>query len=137
MENYRLNGLHPDPYDFVYGDVFDWLRRFGRREERFDLVILDPPGFARARGRPFSAERDYDRLVELAAPVVSPGGTLIACCNVASLSRRAFRDQVLRGLHRAGRGARLIGSFHEPAVDFPTPPGQAPYLKVLVYQLDP
>ncbi len=49
--NYRANGFEPDPHDFVYGDVFDWLARLAKRGDRFDLVILDPPGFSRTKSR--------------------------------------------------------------------------------------
>ncbi len=133
--NYQANGLTPDPYDFVYGDAFDWLARFARRGQHFDLVILDPPGFARADGRPFSAARDYARLVALAAPVVSADGLLLACCNVAALPLRAFQRQVVQGIAAAGRRGVLTGSFCEPALDFPIPAGAAPYLKLLVFRV--
>ena len=63
--NYRANGFEPDPHDFVFGDVFDWLARLAKRGDRFDLVILDPPGFSRTKSRAFSAARDYG---ELAGP---------------------------------------------------------------------
>lgn len=133
--NYRANGFTPDSYDFVYGDAFDWLARFARRGQRFDLVILDPPGFARADGRPFSAARDYARLVALAAPVVSADGLLLACCNVAALPLRAFQRQVMAGIAAAGRRGVLTGKFCEPVLDFPTPPGTSPYLKLLVFRI--
>jgi 23S rRNA (cytosine1962-C5)-methyltransferase len=132
QENYRANGFVPDDYDFVYGDAFDWLGRFARRGQTFDVVIVDPPGFARAHGRPFSAMRHYARLAEMAARVVSVRGLLIACCNVAALTRRDFRRQVEQGIAAAGRAAEVVGVFSEPAVDFPVPPGEAPYLKLLV-----
>ncbi len=135
QENYRVNGFVPDNYDFVYGDVFDWLKRFARRGQTFDMAIVDPPGFARAHGRPFSARRDYARLAEMAARVVSTGGLLVACCNVAALARRDFRRQVEEGITVAGRAAEVVGVFSEPAVDFPVPPGEAPYLKLLVMRL--
>ncbi len=135
QENYRANGYEPDPYDFVFGDVFDWLARLARRGERFDLVILDPPGFARARGRAFSAARDYAALAELAAGVVAPGGLLLACCNVAELPWRAFRERVLAGLAAVGRQVEILGIHHEPALDFPAPLGQEPYLKMVWVQV--
>ena len=65
--NYRANGFEPDPHDFVFGDVFDWLVRLAKRGDRFDLVILDPPGFSRTKSRAFSAARDYGELAGLAA----------------------------------------------------------------------
>jgi 23S rRNA (cytosine1962-C5)-methyltransferase len=130
--NTALNGFEVVKTDFIFGDVFDWLRRFARAGKAFDLVILDPPSFATARRTRFSVERDYARLVALAAPVVGPGGCLLACANTRSVSERAFAAQVRQGLTELGPGrrARLARTTHEPAVDFPVAPGEAPYLKV-------
>ena len=60
----------------MYGDVFDWLARRTRRGARFDLVILDPPGFSRTKSRSFSAARDTGALAGLAARVAAANGLL-------------------------------------------------------------
>ncbi len=133
--NYRANGYAPDAHDFVFGDVFDWLGRLARHDERFDLVILDPPGFSKTKHGRFSATQDYGSLAGLAAGVTAPGGLLLACTNVAEWPRRAFRDRVLAGLAAAGRPAEVAGVYHEPQIDFPTPAGQEPYLKMLLLRL--
>jgi 23S rRNA (cytosine1962-C5)-methyltransferase len=133
--NYRANGFEPDPYDFVFGDVFDWLRRLARRGDRFDLVILDPPGFSTAKSGRFSAARDYGELASLAARCVSPDGLLLACCNVAELPWRKYRDQVLNGVKSADRTAEVAGVYHEPALDYPHSPPVEPYLKMLLLRL--
>lgn len=133
QQNYRLNGFDPDPRDFVFGDVFDWLARFARRGETFDLVILDPPSFSKTKTGRFSAAKDYAQLAELAARVVAPGGRLLACSNLAELPWKAFRERVLAGVEAAGRRGEVAGVYHEPALDFPTP-GE-PYLKMALVQL--
>ncbi len=133
--NYRANGFAVSDRDFVFGDVFDWLGRLARRNERFDLVILDPPGFSRTKTGRFAAEQDYDDLAALAARVVAADGILLACCNVAELPWRAFRERVLAGIAAADRTATMVGIYHEPAVDFPAPPQTAPYLKILAARL--
>ena len=133
--NYRANGFEPDPHDFVFGDVFDWLVRLAKRGDRFDLVILDPPGFSRTKSRAFSAARDYGALAGLAARVTASDGLLLACCNVAELPWKSFRERVLAGVAAAGRTAAVNGVYHEPALDFPAPRGQEPYLKMLLLRL--
>ncbi len=133
QENYRLNGFEPDGRDFVFGDVFDWLTRFARRGDSFDLVILDPPSFSKTKTTRFSAAKDTAQLAELAAKVVSPGGRLLACSNLAELPWRAFRERVLAGVASASRGGQVIGVYHEPTVDFPT--NGEPYLKMALVQL--
>jgi 23S rRNA (cytosine1962-C5)-methyltransferase len=136
QDNYRLNGFEPDPHDFVYGDVFDWLARLARRRELFDLVILDPPGFSRTKQRSFNAARDYAGLAGMAARVAARDALLLACCNVAELAWRAFRDRVLAGLAEAGRTAEIVGVYHEPAIDHPSPWSSEPYLKMLAVRLN-
>ncbi len=114
-QNHSLNSLSVDRYDFVSGDTFDWLGRFAKKGESFDLVILDPPGFATTKTSRFTAERDYHRLVEAAAKVTAPGGVLLAMCNVAQ-SERAFSEQISRGL--VGRKSREVTRFGASEIDF-------------------
>lgn len=129
-ESYALNDLPAPERDFVYGDAFDWLRRWARRGEQFDLVIVDPPSFSRSRAGAFSVERDYAALAVAAALVVAPGGVLLAATNHAGVSPAAFDTALGDGMARAGRRAAPLRRWHEPAADFPTPPGERPYLKV-------
>jgi 23S rRNA (cytosine1962-C5)-methyltransferase len=131
--NYALNELPAHQQDFVYGDAFDWLARFVRRDQTFDVVILDPPSFSTARGHSFSVERDYTRLVTSAARTVAPGGILLAATNHAAMSNTRFDAWLRAGLEAAGRRGRIDRRWHEPAADFP---GPHPYLKVRALTLD-
>jgi 23S rRNA (cytosine1962-C5)-methyltransferase len=132
-DNYGLNDLAVDPRDFVFGEAFDWLGRFARRKELFELVIVDPPSFS---STPFSVVRDYPRLVAAAARIVAPGGILLAATNHSSTSDERFDAQLRDGLTNAGRHAHLLRRWHEPAADFPVAAGRAPYLKVRAFFLD-
>ena len=134
-ENARLNGQSPPPADRIAGDVFEWLRRLARRGERFDAVVLDPPGFARGREGTFSASRDWPDLVARAAPLVAPGGWLLAACNVAALEGRRFEVALAEGVRRAGRTAEEVARPGASEVDFPVPRGAESHLKVRVLRL--
>jgi len=136
QRNYACNGLLARGEDFVFGDAFDWLGRFARRQESFDLVIVDPPTFSSARGRPFSVERDYSRLAEAAARCVSHGGMLLAATNHAGTTDARFDAWLRSGLKMAERNGAFERRWHEPLPDFPLPPGQRPYLKVRALVLD-
>jgi 23S rRNA (cytosine1962-C5)-methyltransferase len=133
--NYRANGFEPDPHNFVFGDVFDWLARLAKRGDHFDLVILDPPGFSRTKSRVFSAARDYGELAGLAARVTAPGGSILACCNVAELPWKCFRERLLAGVAAAGRAPKVKGVYHEPPIDFPTAMRGEPYLKMALVEV--
>jgi 23S rRNA (cytosine1962-C5)-methyltransferase len=129
-ENLRHAGIEPNARDFIAGDAFDWLARFAKKGERFDVVVLDPPSFATTRHSRFSAARDYASLVRAAAPVVAPGGLLVACCNLAQLSRPAFEARVEEGLEAASRRGRVVERLGASPVDFPSGGGEGPVLKV-------
>jgi 23S rRNA (cytosine1962-C5)-methyltransferase len=134
--NYQLNGLVAHDRDFVYGDAFDWLGRFARRSEQFDVVIVDPPSFSSTRGVPFSVERDYTRLATAAARVVAPGGILLAATNHAGTSEAHFDATLRTALAAAERSYRPQRRWHEPAPDFPVTAGRTPYLKVRALDLE-
>jgi len=134
-ENAALNDQSPPPADRLAGDVFDWLRRLGRKGERFDAVVLDPPGFARGKTGTFSASRDWPRLVAEAAPLVEPGGWLLAACNVAALGARRFEAALAEGVRRAGRTAEEVARPDASPVDFPVARGEEAPLKVRVLRL--
>lgn len=118
--NCALNGLEVAARDFVSGDTFDWLGRFAKKAEKFDLVILDPPGFATTKHSRFTAERDYHRLVAAAREVLAPGGLLLAMCNVEQ-STSAFVEQLRRGM--AARSFKEVARFGPSEIDFPQPTG--------------
>jgi 23S rRNA (cytosine1962-C5)-methyltransferase len=134
-ENARLNGQAVDRYDYVAGDVFDWLKRLAKKGETFDVVISDPPSFSTTRAARFSAARDYAKLAEAAARVVAPGGRLVACCNHAGLPARRFETMVAEGVALAGRKGKGVDSLGPSPLDFPPPLGHEPPLKVHVVEL--
>ncbi len=134
-ENARLNGQPVDRYDFVAGDVFDWLGRLAKKGQGFDVVIADPPSFSTTRTSRFSAVKDYAKLAEAAARLVAPGGRLVACCNLAGLTSRRFEAMVAEGLASAGRQGKAVRSLGPSPVDFPSSPEEPPALKVHVLQL--
>jgi 23S rRNA (cytosine1962-C5)-methyltransferase len=134
-KNARLNAQAPPTTDRLAGDVFDWLRRLVRKEERFDALVLDPPGFARGKAGTFSASRDWPDLVAQAAPLVAPGGWLLAACNVAALSARRFEAALAEGVRRVGRTAEEVARPEASPVDFPVPRREEPPLKVRVLRL--
>jgi 23S rRNA (cytosine1962-C5)-methyltransferase len=95
-ENYSANSFDDQRHEFIYGDVFEWLKRFAKKGRLFDLIILDPPTFSRDRkGKLFRAETDYGELLQLALSVSSKGGQLLCCTNSHRLPRVAF-EKLLR-----------------------------------------
>lgn len=117
-QNLALNGFTAERNDFLSGDAFDWLARMAKKGQRFDVVVLDPPGFATTKTSRFSAQKDYHRLVEVAAGVVEQG-VVLAMCNVEALSEGEVVAHVRRGL--AGRRFDVVERFGASAIDFRQP----------------
>ncbi len=129
--NFALNGLDPSAHDFIFGDVFDWLRRLSKKGRQFDCLLLDPPTFSRSKERgDFRAERDYGTLVASAAAVLKPGGTLFVSTNAARLEPEVFLSQIRESL--AGVGRRILKDQYIPQPsDFPVSREEPAYLKTL------
>jgi 23S rRNA (cytosine1962-C5)-methyltransferase len=129
--NFELNGLDPSAHDFIFGDVFDWLRRLGKKGRQFDCVLLDPPTFSRSKEHgDFRAERDYGTLAASAAAVLKPGGTLFASTNAARLEPEVFLGQIRAAL--AGVGRRVVQEHSVPQPpDFPVSREEPAYLKTV------
>jgi len=125
-----LNGLEADAATWVEGDVFDWLRA-GR--DLFELIVLDPPPFARRRRDRDAALRGYRDLNLQALRRLAPGGWLLTCSCSQHLDRGSFREVVAHAAGAAGRPAQVVAELgHAP--DHPTalahPEGE--YLKALL-----
>ncbi|PAW83686.1 MAG: hypothetical protein B9S33_13230 [Pedosphaera sp. Tous-C6FEB] len=135
--NFALNGLDPAAHDFIYGDVFDWLRRLARKGRQFDAVLLDPPTFSQSKeSGVFRAEKDYGRLVTLALPLLKPGGVLFASTNCATLAPEEFLAEIASALGQAQCRAVQEHYFPQPP-DFPITRQEPAYLKTVWLRVMP
>jgi 23S rRNA (cytosine1962-C5)-methyltransferase len=135
--NYELNGHDPAAHEFVEEDVTRYLQHCVDTHQRFDLVVLDPPAFAKTLAARERALRGYEHLNSLGARVIAPGGLLLTCSCSGGVSSEDFETVVRQGLVRAGRAGQIVASFG-PSLDHPTLPGfsEDRYLKALVLRLD-
>jgi 23S rRNA (cytosine1962-C5)-methyltransferase len=138
QRNFRLNDLDPAGHTFLAGDCFDLLEQLRAKGRRFDVVILDPPSFARDRGSRRAAERAYVRLNQLALRCVEPGGLLASASCTSQVSPLAFREALTEAARRAGRRLVIVHDAGQPA-DHPVPAHfpEARYLKFMVSRVLP
>lgn len=134
--NFRVNNLDPAAHDFIYGDAFDWLRRFEKKGRRFDVIVLDPPTFSRTKDRGvFRAESDYGKLVEAALPLLDSGGVLFASTNAARMAPEHFMGVVEHAIH--ARGRQLVQHHYQPQPpDFPINREEPGHLKTIWARVD-
>ncbi len=129
--NFALNGLDPAAHDFIYGDVFDWLKRLAKKRRAFDVVILDPPTFSQSKeSGVFRVEKDFGKLVRLALAVLKPGGVLFASSNAAHWPPMEFLASVREAV--AGAGRRIAREHYVPQPpDFPISRAEPAHLKTV------
>jgi 23S rRNA (cytosine1962-C5)-methyltransferase len=115
----------------IEADAFRYLETATPRA--FDLVVIDPPKFARARKDLEAARKGYERLNALALQAVAPGGILVTCSCSQNVDAETFERIVAAGAKQAGREVRVF-ERRGPAADHLLPPAfsEGQYLKVLL-----
>ena len=92
--NYELNQLAYAQNEFIRADAIQYLKRAWVKNNRFDLIILDPPSFARYEGKTFSVKKDLTQLIALAIKVLNPDGFLFVSTNFSEVSRDNLEDML-------------------------------------------
>lgn len=107
-DNVELNGLDPDVFEFVTADAFKHLEHLARENQRFDVIISDPPSFARNRTQRRRALRAYEKLHELALAVLAPRGLYAAASCTSQIDVDTFRGSVAHAAERSKRSLQII-----------------------------
>ena len=133
--HFVANGLVLDAHRFVVMDVFDYYKYAKRHDLSYDVIVLDPPSFARNKKRTFSVAKDYHRLVSEALEILNPGGTLILSTNAANVTKEKLKKQIEKGFQ--GRKHRYEAEYGLPG-DFRWKKKEesSNYLKVFTIRVD-
>ena len=130
------NGLAADRIEARRGEALEMLERMAASGERYDIVVADPPAFAKSRKDQPAALRGYAKLARLAAALAAPGGFLfIASCS-HHVAPGEFAEAVIHGIGRARREGRIL--FQGGAgPDHPVHPllPESAYLKAMLFHL--
>ncbi len=109
--NFALNGLNPEQYAFVVADVFDFLEAAQERGERYDVIVLDPPAFAKSQGARSQALRAYRRLNMLGMGALEPGGILLSCSCSGAIGLDDLLGAIGQSAQRLARRVQLLEIF--------------------------
>jgi 23S rRNA (cytosine1962-C5)-methyltransferase len=134
-KNAALNGI-PDLVDTVEADCFDFLRTLERAKKKYDLIILDPPAFAKTRPIQEQAIRGYKEINLRAVKLLAPGGVLVTCSCSQAMDEGRFKRMIAEAAVDAER--RLIQlDFRYQAQDHPILLGydESGYLKCGFYRV--
>ena len=133
--NVALNGFDESKHTSLCCDAIDYLRDVP--EGKYDLMIVDPPAFAKHRGSLKNALRAYQRLNYAAISKVAPGGFVFTYSCSQVVDKEAFALAVFSAAAQAGRSVRILDRLNQPAdhsVNIYHPEGE--YLKGLLLYVE-
>ena len=133
--NVALNGFTPDRHTSYCADAIDFIKKVP--DGAYDLIIVDPPAFAKHRGALKNALRAYQRLNAAAIAKVAPGGFVFTFSCSQVVDKEAFALAVFSAAAESGRSVRILDRLNQPAdhsVNIYHPEGE--YLKGLLLYVE-
>lgn len=136
IEQFSVNGIDYESQDILVMDVFNYFKYAKRKELKFDLVVLDPPSFARSKKYTFSTSKDYTSLMREAIAVTEKDGLIVASTNSASFGMKKFKGFIDKAFKEEGKKYSIVEEFTLPK-DFRVRKEfkEGDYLKVLFVKL--
>ncbi len=132
IEQFSMNGIEYEAQDIIVEDVFHYFKYAVKKNLTFDLVILDPPSFARSKKVTFSAAKDYTNLLKQAITITEDHGVIIASTNSAAFDMKRFKGFIKTAFQECNEKYEVLEEYSLPE-DFRTikefPEGD--YLKVV------
>lgn len=113
QSHFQANGISTDDHRFIVMDVFEYFKYAKRKGLTYDVIVLDPPSFARNKKQTFSVGKDYHKLISQSLEILNPEGIIIASTNAANVSRQKFTEQIDKGF--AGRSYQILNKYGLPA----------------------
>ncbi len=95
-QQFEINNIDSNCQDIIVEDVFNYFKYALKKKLLFDLVVLDPPSFARSKKRTFSASKDYVNLLKEAIQITKKGGIIVASTNAANFNMMTFSDFITK-----------------------------------------
>ena len=136
-EQFEVNHLNLAAQKIIVMDVFDYFKYTSRKGLSYDMIILDPPSFARNKKKVFSVAKNYGELVKDSIDILTDKGTLIASTNAANLSLAKYKKMVITALQEKNVRYKITDTYQLPA-DFQVNPNfpEGNYLKVLFIEIE-
>lgn len=132
--NVELNFGTSPRHEAYCEDAFKYLEQMG---DQYDLIVLDPPAFAKHKDALRNAIKGYTRLNAIAFQKIQPGGILFTFSCSQAVNKDQFRLAVFTAAAQSGRHVRILHQLHQPAdhpINIYHPEGE--YLKGLVLQVE-
>ncbi|PPA69773.1 class I SAM-dependent rRNA methyltransferase [Jeotgalibacillus proteolyticus] len=132
IEQFSMNGIDYEAQDILVRDVFRYFNYAVKNEIKFDLVVMDPPSFARSKKNTFSAAKDYKNLMKQAIDITENNGVIVASTNAANVPMKKFQRFIDEAFKEKGLKYEILETHTLPE-DFAVSSSftEGDYLKVL------
>lgn len=114
QEQFAINDIDVEAQDIIVEDVFNYFKYAVRKKLSFDLVVLDPPSFARSKKHTFSAGKDYVKLLKEAIQITNNGGVIVASTNASNFDMQKFRDFISKAFKELNGKYSIEETFSLP-----------------------
>ncbi|WP_102272962.1 class I SAM-dependent rRNA methyltransferase [Cytobacillus massiliigabonensis] len=114
IEQFSINGIDYEAQDIIVEDVFNYFKYAVRKHLSFDMVILDPPSFARSKKHTFSAGKDYPALLEQAIQITAKNGIIVASSNCSTFNMQKFKEFIDKAFRETGGKYKILEEYSLP-----------------------
>lgn len=130
--NFELNNLSLEKHEFECGDAFSILDSLMASYKRYEIVLLDPPAFAKSHKDKAKALKAYARMATLGLKVTADGGLLVLCSCSGAVSLDDFQESIRIGASALDRSIQIVDVFqHGPDHPLNAMATEGSYLKVV------
>ncbi|MED0989128.1 RlmI/RlmK family 23S rRNA methyltransferase [Bacillus cereus] len=91
IEQFSVNEIDYEAQDIIVEDVFLYFKYAAKKKMKFDMVVLDPPSFARSKKYTFSAAKDYKNLLQETIAITENNGIIVASTNCSAFDMKKFK----------------------------------------------
>ncbi|MBN8208825.1 class I SAM-dependent rRNA methyltransferase [Bacillus sp. NTK071] len=119
IEQFSVNGIDYEEQNILVMDVFKYFKYAVKKNLSFDMVILDPPSFARSKKHTFSAAKDYKDLIKDAISITEDDGIIVASTNYSGYDMKKFKGFIDQAFKETNGKYKLLEEFTLPE-DFRT-----------------
>ena len=114
QEQFSINHIDVENQDIIVEDVFNYFKYAVRKKLSFDLVVLDPPSFARSKKHTFSASKDYIKLLKEAIQITNRGGVIVASTNASNFDMKRFKEFIAKAFKELNEKYSVEETFSLP-----------------------
>jgi len=113
-EQFCVNDIDPKSQEIIVDDVFNYFKYAVKKQYKFDMVVLDPPSFARSKKMTFSVSKDYVKLLKEAISITNKNGIIVASTNSANFGMMKFRQFIEQAFKEIGGRFDILETYSLP-----------------------